>query len=122
MHHSGNQSTYTTCPNFPSRLCLVVVDEIESGLHPYVAKKIVSLFENPKTNPFNAQIIFSTHQHLLMNDRAKSQIFICEKDGENFETEVYRLDEVEGVRNDENFFQKYLAGSYGGVPMINWSN
>lgn len=99
---------------------LAVIDEIESGLHPDIARKIIFLFENKKTNPSNAQLIFSTHQHLLLNDRSKTQIFIAERNNKNFETEIYRLDDVEGVRNDENYFHKYIAGAYGGTPKINW--
>ena len=99
---------------------LIVIDEIEDGLHPYVIKKILSLFANKETNPKNAQIIFSTHQHFLLNDRTKTQIFIANKDNKSLETEIYRLDEVEDVRNDENFFHKYMAGVYGGTPNIKW--
>ncbi len=99
---------------------IAVIDEIEDGLHPYVIKKIISLFENKKTNPNNAQLFFSTHQHLLLNDRTKTQIFLAEKPNDTLETEVYRLDEVEGVRNDENYFHKYIAGTYGAVPRIDW--
>ena len=99
---------------------LIVLDEIESGLHPLVAKKIISLFESKEENLHNAQLIFSTHQHLLLNDRTKTQIFLAEKDGQTFETEIYRLDDVEGVRNDENYFHKYIAGAYGGTPRIDW--
>lgn len=99
---------------------VAVIDEIESGLHPYVAKKIISLFENRESNPLNAQLIFSTHQHTLLNDRTKTQIFIAEKQPENFETEIFRLDDVEGVRNDDNFCSKYLTGTYGGIPNIQW--
>ncbi len=99
---------------------LVVFDEIEDGLHPYMAKQLISLFENKDTNPHNAQLIFITHQHLLLNDRTKTQIFITERNPDSFETEVYRLDDVEGVRNDENYFHKYMAGAYGGAPDIKW--
>lgn len=99
---------------------IVVLDEIESGLHPYVTKKLISLFENKKTNPKLAQLIFSTHQHMLLNDRSKTQIFLTEKNSSNCETEIYRLDEVEGIRNDENYFLKYLSGTYGAIPNIKW--
>ncbi|MFZ4762850.1 MAG: AAA family ATPase [Alphaproteobacteria bacterium] len=99
---------------------LVIIDEIETGLHPHVAKKIISLFENKETNPNDAQLIFSTHQHLLLNDRTKTQIFIAEKNNASLETEIYRLDDVQGVRNDENYFHKYLAGTYGGTPDVKW--
>jgi uncharacterized protein len=99
----------------------VIYDEIESGLHPYVVKKMISLFENKETNPKNAQLIFSTHQHVLLEDRTKTQIFITEKENKNLETEVFRLDDIEGVRNDENYFRKYLSGTYGGTPDIRWT-
>ena len=46
------------------------------------------------------------------------QIFLVEKDSESFESEIYRLDDVDGVRNDENYFQKYMAGVYGATPKI----
>ena len=101
---------------------IIILDEFESGLHPYVAKRIISFFQERRTNPRHAQLIFSTHQHLLLNDRTKTQIFIAEKNSRNFETEIYRLDEVQGVRNYENFFDKYLSGSYGGIGSIKWVN
>lgn len=99
---------------------LAIIDEIESGLHPYVVKKIISLFESKNTNPNGAQLIFSTHQHWILSDRTKTQIFLAEKNIENFETEIFRLDQVEGVRNDENYFSKYLSGAYGGTGNINF--
>ena len=64
------------------------------------------------------QLIFSTHQYPLLSDRTKTQIFLTEK--ENFETQIFRLDEIEGVRNDENFANKYIAGTYGGTPNIDY--
>lgn len=97
---------------------LVIIDEIESALHPDLTQKIISLFESKKTNPKNAQIIFSTHQHPLIANRTKTQIFIAQKDNIKLETELYRLDDVEGVRNDENYYHKYMAGAYGGTPKI----
>ena len=99
---------------------LIILDEIEDGLHPNVVRKIITLFERKDSNPHNAQLIFSTHQHLLLNDRTKTQIFITEKNPQTFETEIYRLDDVEDVRNDENYFHKYMAGAFGGTPNVKW--
>ena len=99
---------------------IVVLDEIEDSLHPHVLKKVVSLFESRESNPNCAQLIFATHQHLLLKDRTKTQIYLTEKSSETLETEFYRLDDVDGVRNDENYFLKYLAGVYGGVGNIDW--
>jgi AAA15 family ATPase/GTPase len=99
---------------------IVILDEIEMGIHPLVVKKIIYLFENPEINTRNAQLIFSTHQAFLLNDRTKTQIFIAEKDSKKAETEIFRLDNVEGVEDYENHFHRYLAGAYGGIPNIKW--
>lgn len=94
---------------------VMFIDEVEQSKHPNIIMPIITHFANNEINTENAQIIFSTHQPLLLEKRNKSQIFIVEKnDGLN--TEVYRLDEVKGVRNDDNFSLKYLSGKYGGIP------
>jgi AAA15 family ATPase/GTPase len=98
----------------------MVIDEIETNIHPHLIQKILSLFLDKKINQHNAQILFTTHQALLLKELTKTQIFVIEKNKENLSTEVYRLDEVEGVRNDENHAQKYLNGAYGGIPDIDW--
>ena len=96
---------------------IAIIDEIDARLHYDIARKLISLFTNKETNKHNAQLFFSTHQPLFLNDRDKKQIFLCEKE-DYLNTEVYRLDEIEGVRNTENFFEKYLSGTYGATPRI----
>ena len=46
---------------------LLVVDELESDLHPLIGAAIVRLFNCPQTNPKNAQILFSTHDTNLLS-------------------------------------------------------
>lgn len=94
-----------------------IIDEIEMSKHPDIIKKLLSSFEFATRDRNDIQIIFSTHQHILLEDRSKSQIFLTEK-GDSICTEVYRLDDIEGVRNDENFALKYLTGRYGAVPRM----
>jgi len=96
-----------------------IFDEIESGIHPLAIRKILKLFSDKEVNKYNSQIFFSTHQPLFLNDRTKTQIFLSEKN-DKLETEIYRLDDVEGVRNDENYLNKYLAGCYGAIPKVKW--
>src|SRR5205085_905297 len=40
---------------------ILVIDELDSSLHPLMAIEIVKMFNNPKTNPQNAQLLFNTH-------------------------------------------------------------
>ena len=69
-----------------------------------------------ETNPYNAQILFSTHNPWFLQYLTKTQIFIVEK--EKQQTEIFRLDEIKDIRNDENYFLKYIAGEYDGKPKI----
>ena len=96
---------------------VAIIDELDSGLHYEIARKLISLFANKETNTKNCQLFFSTHQPLFLNDRSKSQIFLCYKE-DYLDTEIYRLDEITGIRNTENFFEKYLAGEYGATPRL----
>ena len=94
---------------------IVICDEIEHGIHPFLINNIIELFANNDINKNNAQLIFSTHAHLLLKKRKKSQIYLVEKK-DKLSTSAYRLDDRKGVRNDEKFYEKYLEGAYDAVP------
>ena len=96
---------------------ILIADELEKSLHIDLVERILNLFMNPVINKNNAQIIFSTHNPWFLQYLTKSQIFIVEKDNDS-STEVTRLDDIEGIRNDENFFIKYVNGAYDGKPKI----
>jgi uncharacterized protein len=94
-----------------------VVDEFENDLHPHMLEPILDLFANPKINPHNAQLIFTCHALEVLNVLHKSQVTLVEKD-KHCESTSYRLDQVEGIRNDDNLYAKYRAGAYGAVPNL----
>lgn len=97
---------------------VAILDEIDVNLHPEIVSSVVSLFENKYTNPTNAQILFSTHSHIILNRLDKYQIILTEKK-ENGKTIAWRLDQNPNVvRSDENFYAKYITGVYGAIPKI----
>jgi AAA15 family ATPase/GTPase len=96
---------------------VLVVDEFDKSMHPIIAKTIISLFQQEKTNPFGAQLILSSHDvslldqsHLLRRD----QIILVDKDEDGGSDMVTLWDYK--VRNRENLLKGYLAGRYGAVP------
>ncbi|MBF0126501.1 MAG: ATP-binding protein [Magnetococcales bacterium] len=95
---------------------LLVVDELESGLHPYAAKRLLELFQDSATNPNQAQILFATHDSYLMTGLAPAQIWLCEKNVQGA-TEIYPLTATQ-LRKGENLEHGYLKGRYGGVPYM----
>jgi len=96
---------------------IAVFDEFDVNLHPEIVLALYELFIHPETNPNNAQLFFSTHSHLILNELDKYQIILTEKNDKG-ESEAWRLDDVSGIRADENYYAKYIAGAYGAVPML----
>lgn len=96
---------------------VAVIDELEIDLHPHTLPQIIELFANPATNPNNSQLLFTSHSLEVLNHLEKEQIILAEKK-EECKSELYRLDELKGVRRDDNIYAKYMAGAYGAVPNI----
>ncbi|OYT87774.1 MAG: abortive infection protein [Burkholderiales bacterium PBB6] len=96
---------------------LAVIDEIENDLHPHMLEPILDLFANPHTNPHGAQILFTCHAIEVLNVLHKSQVMLVEK-SEDCESTAWRMDAIKGIRNDDNFYAKYMAGAYGAVPQL----
>ena len=95
---------------------VIIIDEIDNSLHPKLLRNLIELFADKELNQKDAQLIFTTHQPILLDDRSKTQIYLAEK--RNLQTEIFRLDEIKGVSNAENFFKKYMSGEYGGYQEI----
>jgi AAA15 family ATPase/GTPase len=101
---------------------MLLVDELDSSLHPVLVAEVVRLFEDPVANPRGAQLVFTGHDATLLSkahvqrplDREQVWITVKRKTGES---ELYPLTSV-GVRADESLERGYLRGRYGGVPRI----
>lgn len=96
---------------------IAVIDELEIDLHPHALPKIIELFSNPTINPKNSQLLFTSHSLEILNHLEKEQISLVEKQ-KDCKSELYRLDELKGIRREDNFYAKYMAGAYGAVPNI----
>jgi AAA15 family ATPase/GTPase len=101
---------------------LVLYDELERSLHPSLAREIIRRFNDPATNPKNAQIIFTTHDTGLIGTTLgepalrRDQVLLTEKD-ETGATVVYPLTDFK-PRKAENLQRGYLQGRYGAVPFL----
>lgn len=97
---------------------VLVVDEFEARLHPVLSREIIRLFNSPKTNPKNAQLVFTTHDASLLGEKIlrRDQIWFTEKNRYG-ETELYSLAEMK-ERNDASFEKNYVQGRYGAIPLI----
>lgn len=100
---------------------VVIVDEIDTSLHPLYVEELVRLFLDPRTNPEQSQLIFTTHDVSLISRSMegqttldRDQIWFAEKNASG-ESTLYPLSEIKS-RSGENFGKNYLNGIYGAAP------
>lgn len=93
----------------------IFVDELNIKLHPLLLKFIVDLFYNEDST---AQLIYTTHDTTLMDKKffRRDQIWFVQKD-EYGHSELSALSDFK-VRSDASFEKDYLAGVYGGIPLL----
>ena len=95
---------------------IIFIDELENGLHLSLAKELIGLFTNEKTNPNHAQLICTSHQPLLLDgDYRRDQVWITEKDAYGKST-LHRLSEKSTPRAKINLTSKILEGAFGCNP------
>ncbi|RZU30163.1 hypothetical protein EV284_5120 [Streptomyces sp. BK022] len=99
------------------------IDEVDVSLHPLLTAKLVKLFQSAEMNPLGAQLVFTTHDASLLGTMLgeevlrRDQIWFVEKDAATGASELYPLSDFK-PRKGENFERRYLAGSYGAVPLL----
>lgn len=103
---------------------ILIVDELDAKLHPFLTRKIIGLFMNKEFNKTGAQLIFATHDTNLLNIQylRRDQIWFTEKDKSD-STDLYSLvefrdDSGNKVRNDRNIEKDYINGRYGAIPFM----
>lgn len=100
----------------------LVIDEIDTSLHPLLVRKLVELFRNPSTNLGHAQLLFSTHDAFLLAPvagepgLARDQVWFVDKHTDGA-SGLYPLTDFK-PRNEHNLARRYLGGAYGAVPIL----
>ncbi|MGR3935474.1 AAA family ATPase [Streptomyces sp. BRA346] len=100
----------------------LLVDELDSSLHPLLAAEVIRLFHDGQANPLAAQLIFTTHDATLLGNATaqrpldRDQVWITVK-SRGGETELYPLTAAK-ARKEEPLERRYLRGHYGGIPQL----
>lgn len=94
---------------------VLVVDELDSSLHPLVVRHLVSLLLHASSQ---AQLLFTTHDTTLLSQKLlrRDQVWFVEKNAER-EARLYPLSDF-SPRENEAIERGYLNGRYGGIPNL----
>lgn len=97
-------------------------DELDNGLHPHIADLVIRLFNDETINKVGSQIIFSTHNMLIMtpDKMRRDQIWFVEKN--EGKSRVYSLNDFDKrkVKPTTPYHVWYDDGRFGGIPDINF--
>lgn len=100
---------------------VLLVDELGGNLHPDLVEQIIDLFQDTRSNPRCAQLIFNSHDVTIMERRnlqylGRDQIWLTEKFS-NGMTVLFSIAEFK-TRPSEALDRRYLEGRFGGIPRL----
>jgi hypothetical protein len=97
---------------------VLLVDELDTSLHPSLLRRLVGMFHDPAINTRGAQLIFTTHDTNMLDGELfrRDQIWFVEKD-RDLQSHLYPLTDF-SPRKQENFERGYLQGRYGALPFV----
>jgi hypothetical protein len=101
---------------------VLLADELDASLHPALVAELIRLFQDAKSNPRRAQLVFNSHDVTILGDSTptrllgRDQIWFTEKrpDGS---TRLYPLSDLD-PRKEEAIGRRYLTGRYGATPIL----
>ena len=122
MESDGTQRMFALAAPFLEILetgSILVIDELNQRLHPHLMQYLIEIFNNPKTNPNNAQLIFTTHAVSLLKKDIfrRDQIWFCERRKDQA-TILFPLSDFKPRKGYEDFEGYYMGGRYGALPII----
>lgn len=96
----------------------VFVDEMDTSLHPNLVKELLKLLFCSENNPKGAQVVFTTHNPVLLDTSIfrRDQIWFTEK-SQSGTTHLYPLTDYT-PRKGESLLKGYLSGRYGAIPFL----
>lgn len=98
---------------------LLLFDELDASLHPTLSAQLIRLFHDPTTNPFGAQLVFTSHDTSLLNHLNRDEVWLTEKRADG-STRLGALAEFAGerVRKSQNLEAGDLHGRFGALPEV----
>ncbi|GAA4685099.1 AAA family ATPase [Frondihabitans cladoniiphilus] len=100
---------------------LLLVDELDSSLHPHLLDVVLGLFVDRELNRHHAQLLFTSHETYVLSplsdtQLAPEQVWFTDKSYDGV-TELTCLADF-ARHADANVAKRYLAGRYGGTPRL----
>ncbi len=98
---------------------LLAYDEMNIAIHPALFRLLVSLFHNSKSNPFHAQLLFTTHDDSIAGNSLlrADQVWFAEKGADGC-SQLYSAQDFDDIGINVPFDAWYKAGRFGALPVF----
>ncbi len=102
---------------------LLVVDEPETHLHPNLLASLTELFNDPETNPHQAQFLYATHEASLLSRTWKApvredQAWLVHNDDGVSRIERLSDYDLSALPRRLDLDAAYRQGRFGGTPVL----
>jgi hypothetical protein len=103
---------------------MLVIDELGANLNHWMVRDLIETFQSPELNPHRAQLLLTSHDPLLLNEKIlrTDQMVMIDKDMRG----ASQLSAVSDFTDlpPGKILQSYLEGRLGGSPRFRnlWAN
>lgn len=103
----------------PEQEKVIVIDDLDRSLHVGISHALVKYHLNSVDEKHRSQLIFTTHDVWLIDDRVlrDDEIWIIDKNHSGISS-MTRLSDFEENKTGMTFQQLYRAGNLGGSPQV----
>lgn len=98
---------------------LIWVDELDARFHSSLLEMLIQSFHNPEINPINSQMIFTTHNTVLLDKKLRRDQMVVIEKNDLGESSLERMHtSKKPIRVGKSVEKEYRKGKLGGVSKI----
>jgi len=108
---------------------VLVMDELDSSLHPMIVMNLITIFHNDEVNTKGAQLLFNTHNPIYLNHNLlrRDEIKFVERDKASKSSSLYALSDFKAngeasVRKTSDYMKNYFVSRYGAIEDIDFTD
>lgn len=95
---------------------LILIDELDARFHSLLLEMLIASFHNSDINPINSQLVFTTHNTHLLDERLRRDQMVVIEKNEWGESKVRRAHSSDApIKIGKSLEKEYRKGKIGGI-------
>ena len=96
---------------------VIVIDELETSLHPEVCVSLLKLFTSEESNTRGVQMLFSTHSRSVLDHLRRDEVILIDKEPDGA-SQVSSAADYKDIRSRQSLRVLHERGQVGSVPIL----